>query len=99
MPSEDLSEVTHTTMSLAEWFMNHYPEVRASLVSGEGGVRPVECVCEAGEMVFVPRGWWHCVLNLEESVAITQNYCGESGILTAIEYMKERPQCISGTER
>lgn len=28
-----------------------------------------------GETVYIPHGWWHAVLNVSDSVGITQNYC------------------------
>ena len=66
-PSPDGADVA-TPVSITEWFMNFYGETKQRME------KPVECICRAGEVVFVPRGWWHIVINLEESIAITQNF-------------------------
>eukprot|EP01018_Ginkgo_biloba_P024962 Gb_23638 [translate_table: standard] len=66
-PSPDGAEVA-APVSITEWFMNFYGETR------RWQKRPIECICKAGEVLFVPNGWWHLVINLEDSIAITQNY-------------------------
>lgn len=50
-----------TPVSLIEWFLNFYEESQSSRV------KPRECIVKAGELLFVPRGWWHLALNLEVS--------------------------------
>mmetsp|Transcript_11075 Transcript_11075/g.25359 ORF Transcript_11075/g.25359 Transcript_11075/m.25359 type:complete len:487 (+) Transcript_11075:73-1533(+) len=39
-------------------------------------LRVYEGIQNAGEVIFVPGNWWHGVINLEDTVAVTQNYCG-----------------------
>ena len=41
---------------------------------------PVECICEPGEVIFIPNGWWHTALNLTPSFAVTQNYVNEDNV-------------------
>ena len=36
--------------------------------------RPLQCMLSAGETIFVPSGWWHLVLNTEDTVAVTGNF-------------------------
>ncbi|KND00751.1 uncharacterized protein SPPG_03865 [Spizellomyces punctatus DAOM BR117] len=89
-PSPDGSEVT-TPLSLSEWFLNFYMETKNS------PVKPVECVCRAGEMVFVPCGWWHCVMNLEPSIALTQNFVATSNLPSVLRFLKYRRDQVSGS--
>nr|XP_024361962.1 F-box protein At5g06550-like isoform X1 [Physcomitrium patens] len=92
-PSPDGADVA-TPVSITEWFMNFYGETK------KRAERPIECICREGEVVFVPRGWWHIVINLEESIAITQNFVSRSNILNVLEFLS-RPNSqhlVSGTK-
>ncbi|KAJ3028601.1 UNVERIFIED_CONTAM: hypothetical protein HDU68_001328 [Siphonaria sp. JEL0065] len=88
-PSADGSEVT-TPISLAEWFLNHYDEMKG------WPVKPIECICRAGEILYVPRGWWHCVMNIEESIAITQNFVNDCNLKEVLRFVREKPDQVSG---
>jgi hypothetical protein len=90
-PSDDFAEVTQS-VSLMEWFMNFYPRI-AELPPHK---RPVECTCRAGEIVYVPHGWWHAVINLEPTIAITQNFVSASNLAQTLEFLRDKREQVSG---
>lgn len=49
---------------IIEWFMNFYGVIK------DWKKRFIECVCKAGEVIFVFNGWWYLVINLEEFIVI-----------------------------
>lgn len=89
-PGEDGLDVV-APVSLLEWFNNFYDSCHA-----KGRKGPRECIVSAGEVIFVPSGWWHCVLNLEWSVAITQNFVSEVTLQTVLRFLENNPHNVSG---
>ena len=56
--SDDGADVA-CPVSLIDWFLSFYKAAQ------QGPVQPLEGICTAGEVLFVPRGWWHMALNVE----------------------------------
>jgi len=52
---------------------------------------PVECICEPGEVIFIPNGWWHTALNLTPSFAVTQNYVNEDNLWNVADFLATDP--------
>ncbi|KAK4365163.1 hypothetical protein RND71_016521 [Anisodus tanguticus] len=65
--NEEDGDVNIDAPSSLQWWLDFYP-----LLAEED--KPIECTQLPGETIFVPSGWWHCVLNLETTVAVTQNF-------------------------
>jgi len=95
----DESEVT-SPLSVAEWFISYFdsaweaygphardPTQRGTMMVG---------VCEADEILYVPSGWWHLVVNLEDSVAVTQNFVSEVELPNVLAFLRDRPEQTSG---
>lgn len=71
--------------SVAQWFAQKWPP--------KPRLRPVVIVQHPGETVYVPAKWWHAVLNLELSAAVTQNFaCREHVTAVWEEFVLKDPK-------
>lgn len=88
--SKDSSEVT-SPLSIAEWLLEFHSEARKLPECREG-------ICQAGEILHVPSGWWHLVVNLEDGIALTQNFVPETHLGGVMSFLKDKADQVSGFE-
>lgn len=89
--SQDQSEVT-SPLSIAEWLLEFHEEARALPECVEG-------ICKAGEILHVPSGWWHLVVNLENGIALTQNFVPKAHLADVLTFLEEKPDQVTGFKK
>ena len=65
------------------WFQNVYRKAVSSSWPEE--YKPIICIQRRGDLIYVPSGWWHVVMNLDNTVAVTENFCDSSNFLACMK--------------
>lgn len=47
------------------------------------------------QTIFIPSGWWHMVINMDDTVAVTQNFADEANLLQVRRSMLSDPSEIT----
>ncbi|OAL55895.1 Clavaminate synthase-like protein [Pyrenochaeta sp. DS3sAY3a] len=86
--SDDQSEIT-SPLSIAEYMLTFHELARDTPGCREG-------ICFAGEVLHVPSGWFHLVLNLEDSLALTQNFVPKKKLADVLGFLRDQRGEVSG---
>ncbi|KAI8940102.1 hypothetical protein NX059_003817 [Plenodomus lindquistii] len=86
--SDDQSEIT-SPLSIAEYMLTFHELARQTPGCKEG-------ICYTGEVLHVPSGWFHLVLNLEDSLALTQNFVPRKKLPDVLAFLRDQRGEVSG---
>jgi hypothetical protein len=89
---------------LVQWFTDFYAQKHSSppfeFIQQPGSspfppplqsLRIQNAIDVIGDLVFIPSGWWHSVINLEESIAVTQNFVSRRNLKKVYRFLKSKP--------
>ncbi|KAL9180814.1 hypothetical protein ACHAXT_011267 [Thalassiosira profunda] len=92
-------------ISIGEWLLTYWDQHVERRNDPDVSRRPLECTACPGDVLFVPHGWWHMVLNIGDdgagddrgmSVALTRNYVSASNLPDVLRFLDTRVNQISG---
>mmetsp|Transcript_2545 Transcript_2545/g.5610 ORF Transcript_2545/g.5610 Transcript_2545/m.5610 type:complete len:690 (+) Transcript_2545:65-2134(+) len=98
-------------ISIGEWFLTFWDQHVERRKDPDVRRRPLECTACPGDVLFVPHGWWHMVMNIGDddivggvaggdergvSVALTRNYVSGSNLSDVLRFLDSRVNQISG---
>ena len=89
------AEVT-VPISTGEWLLSFWKAHLECRRDPDVRRRPLEVIADPGDVVFVPHGYWHMVLNLDQCVALTQNYVSTANLADCLRFLRDTPDQISG---
>ncbi|KAF9540667.1 hypothetical protein EC957_003897 [Mortierella hygrophila] len=61
-------------MTSVSWYLDVYPHLPPESL-------PLEIVQNPGQTIYIPSGWWHMVINMDDTVAVTHNFVDEANLL------------------
>lgn len=93
--SADGAEVV-VPVSTGEWLHTFWSFHQEARHSPDVTKRPLEAVLGPGELIFVPHGWWHMVINLDFTIALTHNYVGTSNLADVLRFLRDKSDQVSG---
>lgn len=95
-PPETPSELLQLTQpdihceEACNWMISMYPRTQCNSWPQE--YKPLLAFQFPGDIMFVPSGWWHLVLNVKPSFAVTQNFVSQENFpLVWEKTCKEKP--------
>uniref|UniRef100_A0A7S2RQY1 JmjC domain-containing protein n=1 Tax=Mucochytrium quahogii TaxID=96639 RepID=A0A7S2RQY1_9STRA len=84
-----IMSLEYETISVETWFLRILPGLKKD---SKLGCKLIEFTQQPGETVFIPAGWWHIVLNLDMTVAVTQNFASKHRIAQVAASMKKQSE-------
>ena len=83
-------------ISTGEWLLSFWDQHLEARKDPNPARRPLEAVVQPGEVIFVPHGYWHMVVNLDDCIALTHNYVSTSNLENCLHFLREKKDQISG---